>query len=171
MSFTIRPFRNGGWEIDIVLTLPNGEKIRERRKAPVASKSDAKKWAQERERHLLQHGRPQRRGAKQPATEEKTTPTFAEFVPRYLADHVKANREKPTTQKAKRGTGRRHQVSGGFGSGAGSDGLSTRRQISAVLDRRRHCGSGGGPSRMHASYSMRSRAAVRRSGHLLARTA
>jgi integrase len=110
MSFTIRPFRNGGWEIDIVLTLPNGEKIRERRKAPVASKSDAKKWAQERERHLLQHGRPQRRGAKQPATEEKTTPTFAEFVPRYLADHVKANREKPTTQKAKRGICANHLI-------------------------------------------------------------
>jgi integrase len=102
MSFIIRPFRNGGWEIDIVLTLPNGEKIRERRKAPVASKSDAKKWAQERERFLLQHGRPQRRGAKQPATEEKKTPTFAEFVPRYLDDHVRANREKPSTQKAKR---------------------------------------------------------------------
>jgi integrase len=110
MSFTIRPFRNGGWEIDIVLTLPNGEKIRERRKAPVASKSDAKKWAQERERHLLQHGRPQRRGAKQPATEEKTTPTFAEFVPRYLADHVKANREKPSTQKAKRGICANHLI-------------------------------------------------------------
>jgi integrase len=102
MSFTIRPFRTGGWEIDIVLTLPNGEKIRERRKAPVASKSDAKKWAQERERFLLQHGRPQRRGEKQLTPEEKTVPTFAEFVPRYLDDHVKANREKPSSQKGKR---------------------------------------------------------------------
>jgi hypothetical protein len=36
-----------------------------------------------------------------------------------------------------RGTGRGHQLSGGFGSAAGSDGVSTRRQISAVLDRRR----------------------------------
>jgi integrase len=101
MSFTIRPFRSGGWEIDIVLTLPNGEKIRERRKAPVSSKSDAKRWAQERERFLLQHGRPQPRGAKQPTTEEKKAPTFAEFVPRYLADHVKADRQKPTTRRSK----------------------------------------------------------------------
>ena len=103
MSFTIRPFRSGGWEIDIVLTLPNGEKIRERRKAPVESKSAAKRWGQERERHLLQHGRPQRRGKGKPETEEKrTVPTFAEFVPRYLEDHVKANREKPSTQRTKR---------------------------------------------------------------------
>ena len=64
MSFTIRPFRTGGWEIDIVLTQPNGEKIRERRKAPVATKADAKRWGQERERHLLQHGRPQPRSGK-----------------------------------------------------------------------------------------------------------
>jgi integrase len=102
MSFTIRPFRNGGWEIDIVLTLPNGEKIRERRKAPVASKADAKRWGQERERHLLQHGRPEPRSGKAKPEETKTVPTFAEFVPRYLEDHVKANREKPSTQLAKR---------------------------------------------------------------------
>ncbi len=101
MSFTIRPFRTGGWEIDIVLTLPNGEKLRERRKAPVDSKSAAKKWGQERERHLLQHGRPPRRGDKAKPEQKKTVPTFAEFVPRYLADHVRANREKPSTQIAK----------------------------------------------------------------------
>ena len=102
MSFTIRPFRTGGWEIDIVLTQPNGEKIRERRKAPVATKADAKRWGQERERHLLQHGRPQPRSGKAKPEETKTVPTFAEFVPRYLADHVKANREKPSTQETKR---------------------------------------------------------------------
>jgi integrase len=102
MSFTIRPFRSGGWEIDIVLTLPNGEKIRERRKAPVDAKSAARRWGQERERHLLQHGRPPRRGDKGKTETEATVPTFAEFVPRYLEDHVKANREKPSTQRTKR---------------------------------------------------------------------
>ena len=109
MSFTIRPFRTGGWEIDIVLTLPNGEKIRERRKAPVATKADAKRWGQERERHLLQHGRPQRHEKAQPQ-EEKRTPTFEEFVPRYLADHVRANREKPSTQKSKRDACTQHLI-------------------------------------------------------------
>jgi integrase len=112
MSVTIRPFRTGGWEIDIVLTLPNGEKIRERRKAPVESKSAAKKWAQERERHLLQHGRPQRRGGKgkPEAEEKKIVPTFAEFVPRYLDQHARANRQKPGTRKAKALIYRNHLI-------------------------------------------------------------
>jgi integrase len=110
MSVTIRPFRSGGWEIDIVLTLPNGEKIRERRKAPVESKSAAKRWAQERERHLLQHGRLPRRGDKgKPEEKKKEAPTFAEFLPRYF-DHVKANRQKPTTQRAKRETCANHLI-------------------------------------------------------------
>ncbi len=113
MSYTIRPFRSGGWEVDIVLTLPNGDKIRERRKAPVAGKSDAKRWAQERERHLLQHGRLPRRGTKATPNQEEetptTTPTFAEFVPRYH-EHVKANRQKPTTRKAKVQICRRHLI-------------------------------------------------------------
>ncbi|MFV8750471.1 tyrosine-type recombinase/integrase [Nannocystaceae bacterium ST9] len=100
MSFTIRPFRSGGWEIDIVLTLPNGDRIRERRKAPVERKADAKKWGQERERYILQHGRRSRRGKGRPEFEEPI-PTFAEFVPRYLNEHVKANREKPSTHHAK----------------------------------------------------------------------
>jgi integrase len=113
MSYTIRPFRSGGWEVDIVLTYPNGDKLRDRRKAPVAGKSDAKRWAQERERYLLQHGRPPRRGTTAtPNREEETpatTPTFAEFVPRYH-EHVKANRQKPSTRKAKEQICRCHLI-------------------------------------------------------------
>lgn len=112
MSYTIRPFRRtGGWEVDIVITYPSGEKYRERRKAPVDSKSAAKRWARERELHLLQHGRPPRRGEKNttPTKEAPTVPTLAEFVPRYL-EYVKANRQKPSTRKAKQTICRCHLI-------------------------------------------------------------
>ena len=111
MSFTIRPYRRGGWEVDIVITYPNGEKHRERRKAPVDSKSAAKRWAKERELFLLQLGRPPRRGENidTPPEEVPTVPTFAEFVPRYL-EYVKANRQKPSTRKAKQTICRCHLI-------------------------------------------------------------
>ena len=44
MSVTVRPYRSGGWEVDITFRLPNGQKHRERSKAPVISKSGALRW-------------------------------------------------------------------------------------------------------------------------------
>ena len=35
MSVKVRPYRSGGWEVDITFRLPNGHKHRERSKAPV----------------------------------------------------------------------------------------------------------------------------------------
>ena len=55
MSVKIRPYRHGGWEVDITVRLPNGSRRRERAKAPVSSKSAAVRWGEDRERHLLQH--------------------------------------------------------------------------------------------------------------------
>lgn len=87
MSVKVRPYRRGGWEVDIVVRLPSGEELRERRKAPVASKSGALRWGQERERVLL---------FERPPTSEKEVPTFDEFVPRYMTGYVQANRLKPS---------------------------------------------------------------------------
>src|SRR2546428_6398409 len=56
MSVRIRPYRTGGWEVDVTVRLPNGSRHRERSKAPVTSKSAAQRWGEDRERHLLQHG-------------------------------------------------------------------------------------------------------------------
>ena len=39
MSVKVRPYRRGGWEVDIMITLANGDQIRRRYKAPVSSKS------------------------------------------------------------------------------------------------------------------------------------
>ena len=66
MTVKIRPYRKGGWEIDIMIRLDNGQRYRERRRAPVESKSGALRWGQQRERHLLAHG-------PNPAAQAKTT--------------------------------------------------------------------------------------------------
>ncbi len=53
MTVKIRPYRKGGWEVDIMIRLDNGQRYRERRKAPVSSKSGALRWGQQRGPHLL----------------------------------------------------------------------------------------------------------------------
>jgi integrase len=94
MSVTVRPYRRGGWEVDIVFRLPSGETYRERKKAPISSKSAAQRWGQDRERHLLQHG------PAEPKT-KKEVPTLNDFAPRFL-EGASANRQKASTLAAKR---------------------------------------------------------------------
>lgn len=92
MSVRVVPYANGGWEVDIRLRLPNGERHRERRVISNLSKSAATRWGQERERHLLQHG---------PAEPKKEVPTLEEFAPKFLDGHARANRQKPSGIAAK----------------------------------------------------------------------
>ena len=87
MSVTLRPYRGGGWEADIALRLPDGSRHRERKRGSHFSKSAAQRWAQDRERYLLQHG---------PPAAKKEVPTFAEFAPRFVDGHARANRHKPS---------------------------------------------------------------------------
>ena len=74
MSVKLRPYRRGGWEVDITVRLPNGARWRERSKAPVASKTAAVRWGEDREWHVLQHGIPE---------PKKEVPTLQEFAPRF----------------------------------------------------------------------------------------
>ena len=54
MSVTIRPYRSGGWEIDIRVVTPDGARdLRERRRAQMSSRSAAVRWAEGRERVLF----------------------------------------------------------------------------------------------------------------------
>ena len=92
MSVKIRPYRNGGWEADILFRLPNGRRHRERCKAPVNSKSGALRWAQDRERHLLLHG---------PVEPKKEAPTLEQFASRFIEGYAIANRQKPSGIAAK----------------------------------------------------------------------
>src|SRR6266850_2562870 len=98
MSVTIRPYINGGWEVDIRIELPDGTLIRERKKAPSLSKTAAQRWAEARERVLLVHGKP--KPVKKEEVQEK--PTLKEFASRFLDGYAKANRLKPSGIAAKK---------------------------------------------------------------------
>ena len=53
MSVTVRRYKRGGWEVDIRTVLADGMALRKRWKAPVSSKSGAKRWGEHRERELI----------------------------------------------------------------------------------------------------------------------
>src|SRR5262245_11917633 len=100
MSVTIREYqgRKDGWEVDVRVVRPNGEVIRERKKAPVSGKSAAQRWAESRERELVKHGKP-----KPAKHEEVPTPTTVRaFAPRFIDGHAEANRLKPSGRAAYR---------------------------------------------------------------------
>ena len=85
MSVRVRPYRRGGWEVDVIILLPNGKTIRERKKAPVASKSGAQRWGEVREQEIFRNvGRPVYR----------VVPTLQEFAPRFLAEYCSGERHK-----------------------------------------------------------------------------
>jgi len=92
MSVKIRKYKRGGWEVDIRLVQPDGSQLRERRKAPVTSKSAALRWAEARERELL---------LAQPKQTKKEAPTLEEFAPRFLDGYARANRQKPSSIASK----------------------------------------------------------------------
>jgi integrase len=108
MSVTIREYqgRKDVWEVDIRVLLPNGETIRERKKAPVSGKSAAQRWAESRERELVKHGKP-----KPLKKEEVQTPTtLGEFALRFIDGHANANRLKPSGKAAYASTLRNHLI-------------------------------------------------------------
>jgi integrase len=78
--------------VDIRYRLPKGQRQRERRILSCVSKSVATRWAEERERHLLQHG---------PAQPKKEVPTLEEFKERFLDGYARANQQKPSGIAAK----------------------------------------------------------------------
>jgi integrase len=105
MSVTLRQCdgKDNVWEVDIRILLPDGNKLRERRQAPVAGKTAALRWAQERERVLLKEGKPDRQ-----SLTTKEVPTLKEFAPRFLEGYVRANQHKPSGIAAKEAILRLH---------------------------------------------------------------
>jgi hypothetical protein len=95
MSVTIRPYRNGGWEVDIRVVTPDGTRqLRERKRSPISSRSAA-----------LRRGSRTNvvRTAHDPAkhTPPKEVPTLRAFAPRFLDGHSRGNRQKPSGIAAK----------------------------------------------------------------------
>jgi len=87
MSVKVRPYRRGGWEVDIRWRDPSGRRRRERRQVSVTSKTAAQRWGEARERELLV------RGPEQP---KKEVPTLETFAPRFIEGYARANRQKPS---------------------------------------------------------------------------
>jgi len=113
MTVKIRPYRKGGFEVDIMIRLPNGQPYRERRKSPFTAKAASLRWANERERYLLIHG-PTPRGDQTADNQEEEkkpeVPTLAEFAPRYIEGHVIANGLKPSVLRVTRSHLRIHLI-------------------------------------------------------------
>ncbi len=114
MTVKVRPYKRNGWEVDIVLTIPGRPKIRERRKAPVGTKSGAKRWGEERERQLIQHytstNASDDGAGDRPDLVSKEVPTLAQFFPRYMKGHCEANRLSPSTVKTRGNAIRCHWI-------------------------------------------------------------
>lgn len=112
MTVNVRPYKRGGWEVDIVLTFPGRPKVRDRRKAPVPTKAAAKRWGEDRERQLIQHYNNTDPGAggedDLPGVSTKEVPTLAAFLPRYMEGYSKANRERHSTTLRKQSIIRAH---------------------------------------------------------------
>ncbi len=91
MSVAVRPYKRGGWEVDIRFRWPDGIPFREKVKSTVTGKTAAQRWGEARERHLLLNGRPKKR---------KEAPTLEDFAPRFIAGHAVANQQKPSAVAA-----------------------------------------------------------------------
>jgi integrase len=78
--------------VDIRVELPDHTEHRQRRRAPLSAKSAAQRWGETREREwYAQLTSPQTVN-----TAVKGMPTLAEFAPRFLDGHARANRHKPS---------------------------------------------------------------------------
>jgi integrase len=97
MSVKLRQRRKGGWEIDVRVVSPDGTRhARTRKRSPLASRSDALRWAEGLERVMFQR-------LMDPAqqTPRKEPPTLRAFAPRFMDGHARANRQKPSGIAAK----------------------------------------------------------------------
>lgn len=97
----LKPWKGGdGWEVDIRTRGPAGETIRLRVKSPARSPSGSMRWAQMRERELIEHGLDRSSRRDSPGTAE--IPTLEAFAPRFISDYAEANRQKPSGIAAKK---------------------------------------------------------------------
>jgi integrase len=96
MTVKVRPYRKGGFEVDIRFDTSDGTPFRERRRAPVASRSGAKRWGEARERELLLRGS----APVEVVPQRKEVPTLAEFAPKFI-EHAKATKQKPSSIDSK----------------------------------------------------------------------
>jgi integrase len=84
-----------GWEYHLKLKLPNGSFVEERKKSPLTGKAATQRYAEQRANELIRESmRSVPAGARE---EARPVPTWDEFWPRYIEEHCRANRLKPST--------------------------------------------------------------------------
>ena len=98
MSVKVRPYRRGGWEVDVLYRSPDGRRRRERKRLAVNSKTAAQRWGETREHEILVRG----------PSPRKQAPLLQAFWPRFMEGHVLANRQKPSGVAAKETIARVH---------------------------------------------------------------
>jgi hypothetical protein len=106
MSVIVRPYRRGGWEVDIRLVLPDDSEHRLRRKAPVTTRNAAQRWGEGRERELFRQLTHPQAKCEQP----KEVPTLETFWERFVDGYARANRQKPSGIAAKETIGKVHLI-------------------------------------------------------------
>jgi integrase len=79
--------------VDVDVELPGGQRVRVRKRSPVQTKRDAESYENEVRRAVLD-------GSRGKQEEKKIVPTVAAFVPRFIDDHCRAERLKPSTIEA-----------------------------------------------------------------------
>jgi integrase len=103
MTVKVREWNKGkqvGFEVDIRYTYPDGAPFRRRIKAPVESKSAAKRWGEAKERELMMQPSPVFLRKQQ--EQQKEVPTLTEFETRFIDGYARANQQKASTVHTKR---------------------------------------------------------------------
>jgi integrase len=103
MTIKVRRWTKGkrmGFEVDIRFTYPDGTPFRRRVKAPVESRSAARRWGEARERELLLRPSPVL-PAPPPQELPKEVPTLRVFGPRFIEGYARANKQKASGVHAK----------------------------------------------------------------------
>jgi hypothetical protein len=102
MTIRVREWKRGknvAFEVDIRFAYPDGTPFRRRIKAPVESKSAAKRWGEGKERELLMQPSPVFLDPQE--EKRKEVPTLQEFGPRFVDGHARANKQKASGIHAK----------------------------------------------------------------------
>lgn len=99
MSVKVRPYRGKAevFEVDIRFEWPEGGEYRERVKAPVSTMSAARRWGEQREREVFARGKRALEDKEVEKKEAKKIPTVEQFIPRFIEEHCRADRLKPSS--------------------------------------------------------------------------
>lgn len=99
MSVRITPARSGrGFEYDLRFVWPEGGSLRERGKSPCSGKDASRRWAEQREAHIRTAGKAAYHPLHyKPELPKTAIPTLADFWPRFVRDHYRAERLKEST--------------------------------------------------------------------------